>query len=188
MSARSIPPWHLWGNTIQIPLQTQIGTTTNTTTVQLVKASYKRPENWRFIFAGTWLFADTGIPLAGSTAIFLDFDLIIGTGRSQITLPAFEQFQWLGTDTVGPTSLKFSASVNGPVRTSPAPATLPQNVIDHFPAQDINIQARVVAVIGIASTGNLIVEASCNLAPNVHVRPDWYEHPPDFEGGEEKGR
>lgn len=186
MGARSIPPWHLWGNTTQITLQTTIGTNNAFNTNQLAKVHYRRPETWRFVFSATWLNADPTLLAAAALTIEVFFDLIIGVGRSHISIPAFETYNWqlaLG-DTPGPQSIRYSTSVNAPPRVTTSPANTAQNIIDHFSAEDIQLQTRMQALVS-SGSGNVVVETSASFTPEVHIRPGWYEDPPNYQGDEQ---
>ncbi len=115
-----IPPWHMWGNTQVIEVNDTFGVNTPATAGQMLRISYLRPETWHWVFFARLLEArDTA---AGESIICaVSFNLTVGIGRSQITIPNFEQYAWnWGSATVGRTApldfLKYSTSSNGRIR------------------------------------------------------------------------
>lgn len=149
---------------------------------QLCRVSYRRPESWNWLFAARILDAPNA-PGGGVAAIII-YDLTVGIGRSQITIPAFEQFEfvWSGVQTF-PTFSMYSTSSYGPNRVQGAGAAATRdNFIDRITAQDIQLACRVLYSDADA-TRSATVEVSAHFAPAVHVRPEWASE--RFPGGEE---
>src|SRR5581483_2177539 len=46
----TIAPWHMWGGVAQVNASTLSPGLLYTTTGQLTRIEYKRPESWRFLF------------------------------------------------------------------------------------------------------------------------------------------
>jgi hypothetical protein len=185
-SPKGLAPWHLWGNTITVPVAVPaaggaVAITPNTQ--QLAKGSYRRPENWRFFFAATWVFTDGNLP--NSSIISALYSLIIGVGRSQITIPNFCVFNWVvGTSQVGPISLKWTTQVQTPILSDVTGATF-HGLCDQFCAQDWNLQAVAEVQTSANPASNIAIEMSAAISPSTHIRPGWYDTPPRFDGNED---
>jgi hypothetical protein len=172
------PPWHMWGNTQALDLLASNAPLTgqqNTTVGQLLRVAYRRPETWHWVFAATLLDGPT-LGVGDSAAVSVIFDLTIGVGRSQLTIPFFETFTWNWAASAPPigqlTRTKWSTQVNGPVRVDSDP-TPPANVIDQIVAQDIQLNVRsLLGGIGVAGT-TARVEVSAHFSPKTHIRPEW---------------
>lgn len=169
------PPWLMWGGTQQITLAST-GSAGGSVTRggQLVRIAYKRPENWRFFFSSRITQVD---PAATDGSAIVSFDLTIGVGRSTITIPAFEQFQfnWAATPPGPPTQLTWSVSVNGPTRIAGQAA---QNVVDHIVSEDIQLAARIewfTTQGSVAVPLAITMEVTSYWAPEVHIRPEWFK-------------
>ena len=187
MGARGLPPWHLWGNSQNITVPVTLAGGANFITGQLAKVSYRRPDSWRFMFFTKWLTTDAGL---GATAFNVNilFDVFCGVGRSTINIPGFELYN-LNNATAGPGSILFSGSIQGPLRNPTSVAG--DNPITTLVAQDIQITTRLQAFVtgGVPPVGvqNVTFEVAALLAPEQHIRPDWYEEPPNFAGDETGG-
>lgn len=163
-------PWHTWGSTAPIRLAaTSVGQSV-TQTVQLVRASYGRPETWSF-----FLFAKHISSVNGSPAfVRVTYQVTTGVGRSQSTRSTFESYRFnLSIGSTGE-STKYSASVIGPARDDSvvSPNAL-ENVISTLTAQDIQIAATCSVQLTNASDFSEL-EVGAFIAPRTHVRPDWY--------------
>lgn len=193
------PPWHLWGNTQFLelapqPLLTAFTPTENT----LVRASYGRPESWRFLFHMQNQREATANTLPGESAILeCSFDLIIGIGRSSVRIPDFVilQFEWgnggflFGSWTTYTTSARVVESIQQ------TPITDPPARADVFVAQDITIVGKLsyfTDSVVPAAVPTARVAISAQISPNTHVRPDWLlndtQRAEQFPGGEIGGR
>jgi hypothetical protein len=176
MSRQGLPPWHLWGGsktithvegTVQVDVVTQ----------QIARVSYARPESWNFLFNVTVL--DSKLT---SGNVDVQFDLVTGLGRNQTTIKSFEHYIF-----VVPLAYKqiYSTSVHAPERvTSAAPAS-PQNIIDHFVAQDIQLNA-TVSFGGLTIGDRITMQVDGYFSPINHIRPEWYAG--QFAGGEDAGK
>lgn len=80
-----LPPWHLWGNSQLLTLPVDDNSISRTFTPgQLVKIAYKRPETWHWMLAARLV---SGPDAPGFTSIVsVDFELIVGIGRSLINI------------------------------------------------------------------------------------------------------
>lgn len=189
-----VPPWHMWGNSQVIgPV---VAETTDTTapqlTGQLVKVAYKRPDTWHWVFAARII--DAPVPgVAGEAEIEVFFDVIVGVGRAQVKLEAFERFrwQWLGLDQPPRQTMWTSSALTpaldyiivGPV-SEPDPLT--KRRVDQIVAQDVQVSCRV-RFFNDTGLGTATVEVSGFMAPKTHVRADWFSDGPaemQFGGGE----
>lgn len=193
------PPWHLWGNTqtFTIPGFTiQAGDASDTQTPplggQLCRVPYRRPDTFHFLLSAQ-LVAGPDIPanLNETAIVRVDFDLIVGIGRSSIVLPAFDEqkFQW--TSLPAPLdSRTFVTSVIGRhsiVDGDPADLT----VVDEITAQDIQLSCRVSLEYTRTSSDvpldipDTVVIVSAQFAPKTHIRPEWeLEYFPGDEQGD----
>lgn len=200
-----IPPWHLWGNSIPLVNDSGIdpSSSANTiTTTQLIRASYKRPETWHWLFVATLLELPVGLPAATRVRIGVGFHLTIGIGRSQIQMPFFEVFEWQWQTPGGPTNMqlrsaqapqwpRYNAGTGGIF--APDPREPGPNIITEIVAQDIQLSGTLT----VGTTPNfqgipVRVQLDAYFAPKTHVRPDWYleKTPPEavFAGAEIGGR
>lgn len=164
------PPWHMWGNSqvIDLPVD-DISTPARTfTPSQLVKISYKRPETWHWLFAAR-LISGPSAPTF-KTFVTIDFELIVGIGRSSVVITRqfavsggpgdtgsrpFEtlRFAWGPTGTFPLNAFLYTTQVLAPNRVYDTDAATNQtgnavppaesaSVIDQIVAQDIQVQAK----------------------------------------------
>ncbi len=177
-----IHPWHMWGGLATVNSSTTTPAFTYSTTQQLCRVSYKRPESWRFLFFAKLLTSDNHSP----ATFEVDFNVIPGVGRGSVNLQPFEKFIFklpIGPLPPGGQADKWSTSVNGPVRDDTSLVTVP-NVVDSFVAQDIQIS--FTAAVSLTVPGDTLqAQVGCLLAPWHHARPDWVLR--DFAGEELKG-
>jgi len=151
-----------------------------TSTNQLCRISYKRPDSFRFMFVATIMsgVGPGGSPVSPGHATVL-FNVYTGIGRSVVKLLSFERylFQWAGALSVG--QQKFSTGVQGPSRDDQFPVA--NNFIETIQGQDIQIEA--TATVLTPTAGDQVnIACSALLCPNVHYRPDWFVE--DFAGEE----
>jgi len=189
-------PWHLWGNTqtFTIPGFTIPGGGAGADVDapaqqgQLCRVPYLRPDTFHFLFASTVL---GGLTAGADVQVILtvDFDLIVGIGRSQISLPTFEEHFWSWSNIAPPTDFQLrTTSVKG-LRNFNSNGTLTQSDIDEITGQDIQLSATVSMEVVISAVlpdlvvPDTIVSVSAQFAPKTHIRPEWeVEH---FPGGEQ---
>lgn len=180
----TIAPWHMWGGSAEFNATTLTPGLEYTSSGQLVRVEYKRPESFRFLF---YVFV-TSWRLSSPAILEIDFNVQAGVGRSNLNLSPFETFVFRFGPGTGGGLLKYSGSVNGPVRddTAPTPADPPTpNVIDTIVGQDI--QVGYSGFTGLTLPGDTIqAQIGVSLAPWHHARPDWVLR--DFAGEEIKGR
>lgn len=209
-----IPPWHLWGNTQRIAavVQSSAAAVRTASPGQLVKVEYGRPESWHWILSAR-LLEGPASPLV-STQVEVAFDVIVGVGRAAIIMAsigaiqdkAFEQFffQWGPLGPFPRQAHLYSTQVLAPNRVLTTDPPFPNqegfpvpgafvtgpSLIDTLVAQDIQVSCRVIALAppAAASIGATVtVEVSAQFAPVSHVRPEWYNDPPTFNGSEAAG-
>lgn len=191
-------PWHMWGNSQVVPVDSAAFGFVVQSTNQLCRVTYKRPETWRWLFFARILsITPFPVPLQ-QVGLQVDFDLTIGSGRTSVTLPSFERFVW-EFDSTGQNARNqaiWSTFVDGPQKVqrniAPVPAAI-TNRIEQFTAQDIQLQARISATLLNNYVYTAQLEVSAYFAPNVHVRPDWFLPEPapleqQFGGSETAGR
>lgn len=191
------PPWHMWGSSqsvtvVEVPILTGLNTAAGT--VQLARINYRRPESWRFLFAGTLTQADSNTP-GNDTTIQVDFDLIVGVGRTAVTLGldtipgavtstdpsttnttrGFCRLRWRALGgTFGPVRKWTMWGISAPLDDSAiAPVPPDQSrMIDSVVASDLQCRARI-AVTGVEEN-EYKLNVTALFAPRVHLRPDWF--------------
>jgi hypothetical protein len=181
-------PWHMWGNEQTLNLAGDAGTPVSKTTSQLVKVAYGRPETWRAIFVANLLDIQ-GANLAG-TFIAIDYTLIVGVGRASQSIKSFVHFTF--DPAAGPPfyvlpAQRWAGSGLEPARTAGGV----QREVDQFVAQDIQCSADVTFQVGGGTPYTAVVSVAAFLAPNAHVRPEWFNSLPNdytrFRGRENGG-
>lgn len=190
------PPWHMWGNQETVTLPQITGNTTAPLKQQLLRVSYKRPETWQWLFSATLLAGPQAI--AGfANGLVVTFDLTVGIGRTAITIPGFELFQfgWVGPLLAPVQTQIWSTQSRAPNRQffTPTPAVPVDSIVNQIVAEDIQLGVSVGAAANGGSIGDFTVLVAAMFAPKTHVRPDWYlpEETPlaaVFPGGEVGGR
>ena len=207
-----LAPWHMWGtsvavDTTDVPILS--GAERAAATQQLARISYKRPDSFRFLFLAELLVVPS-VPTDGST-IQVDYDLIVGVGRSQATLGftgspgavestdastteffrGFCRFRWQAAGgSYGPPK-KWTTKVTSPVLddTNTLLVLNDARVSDVIIAEDLQCRARLAAA---GTTSDPVrVMVSAYFAPNVHLRPEWFTdregNEPRFRGKEDGG-
>jgi hypothetical protein len=185
--AQPVAPWHMWGTTYtfrDLGIAPPPFVPSNQATHQLVRVNYRRPENWRFLLTGRITGGTTAA--VTSTSVYAWFDFIIGTGRAFVTteqpgtpiVPAtvngFARMHWLIPAGTVPGQQPWNVKwiTRGDMVLDDTDTTVRQ-VIDHIPGQDIQVLGHVY--MNVSDPGVLVnVELGAFLAPNVHVRPDWF--------------
>jgi hypothetical protein len=174
----------MWGNTQTLTIDHSIAIIQSSTT-QLVRIAYGRPETWTFFFRASIVGCSEN---DDSGQLDVDWSLSIGTGRSHVTLPRFEQyiFQWTGVAPSQPIGLsKYSGQVITPVRNDALVAPNP-GIMTDFVAQDIQLQATLAFSGGAIPVKTIDVQLDAFFAPKSHVRPEWFRG--EFSGGEDHGQ
>jgi hypothetical protein len=183
MAGKGMAPWQMWGNSQTITL-TEIAGGTVSTTSQMNRISYKRPETWHWLFVVT-VVGGTVEPDAYNGIV--DFDITVGIGRSSITIPQFVRFQWSNL-------VPVAGSYGLVLRTTSAPGghtnfdpIVRENLIDSIVAQDIQVNARVEFQTpgSVIPPRTLVVKVDSYWAPASHIRPDWFSG--NFLGSEDNG-
>src|ERR1043166_2858743 len=92
-----LPPWHMWGTIEQVTTIATVSAlpaTGGTSSQQLSKVAYKRPDTWQWLFFARLVSAPNGGGGGAPAEASVDFDVTIGVGRASVTLPVFERFAW----------------------------------------------------------------------------------------------
>lgn len=167
----SLPPWHLWGNNINVEL---VATATPFTLAQnqLAKVSYGRPESWNFFMWCKVLQGAASGLLPG--VIQARFNLTIGVGRTSFTIDDFLVMIFTPTlPTTGQRIWKTSTVDPDSV------------VVSDFVAQDIQLNTNCIITGGAAPGSRIVIEVGAMFAPKTHNRPEWFRR--EFSGGEDNG-
>jgi hypothetical protein len=177
--AQPVSPWHMWGTTQRIHLALQGVTLVDNR--QLVRINYRRPDSWRFLFSAKIIGGST--PVApNDDLVDVRFNVFAGLGRSVFNSDqvnandvAFAYFHFLvpvGTiPGQQPQNTKYTTEVRAPRMIDPDDTTrYPLTVL---PAQDLQVQVQTIFYGSSGAT--LDLEVGAYFAPNVHVRPDWWQ-------------
>ena len=177
-----LAPWHLWGNSQSLTF-TQVASVNNPpTTQQLVKIAYRRPETWTFLF----YLQITNATAGASPGIILNanFDVILGVGRSQLSIPTFIELVAAVPGGGGPSAVSWTTMAYAPGLLKPDDGSSASVLISEIPAQDIQVQVRSGMPLGAQQP--VTIEVGAFFSPKVHVRPDWLGRP-EFSGEERGG-
>jgi hypothetical protein len=188
-------PWVLWGNTIPLsaPPSPLAGDADNVSSLTLCRVQYNRPETWRFLFSARIISAPEAA--AGESAqLEVSFKLLTGIGRSAIIIPTFSLMPLFAWDGIGPVPIPRTPfwTNQATYDVPPAIAADLRRFTDTVVGQDMTLTAEALFRTDIAGATPAVVEVSAQFAPNVHVRPDWFQidgHAGEqFSGAETKGR
>jgi len=172
MRPTGIPPWHLWGNQLTIDM-TSTGTAFDLVSSQLAKVSYGRPETWSFLF---WVqVLSNNNPSVGGV-LQARFNLVVGTGRTAITLPDFVIFLYSPLLPIGGQNPRYTMSATD----------TESNLVTDFPAEDIQLNVNSIITGGAPVGTHIVLNVGAAFAPKSHIRPEWYEG--KFRGGEDEGK
>jgi len=187
MAETKMPPWHMWGDSKTVKLiAPAIGQGVSTTS-QITRISYKRPETWSFlVYAKIIDYLGAGV-----ANLTVDFNLTIGIGRSVAKLPKWAHMQFGPTAGLPIGSVKFATAVPSPLLDDTLVATPPVVFLDSFPAQDIQVDVDLAYQSATAANA-VTVEVTALFAPKgAHVRPEWFKikdgGAAQFPGGEDSG-
>jgi hypothetical protein len=180
-----IPPWHMWGSEGTARLISTGAPSDAAQTVQLARVHYKRPETWEFLIWINILEAPNAV--AGPWDFHVDFEFTVGVGRTVVTLP-LEPFVISSANlalfaATGLPLFRFATAVQlKPINEGGGtnPNVDPQ-IFDHFPAQDIQANARMHFTGGPA-VDSVLCSTGAFFSPRTHIRPDWFAQ--KFMGGE----
>jgi hypothetical protein len=185
----TLPPWHMWG-THAILSATQTGPLAVVAQgQQLARVNYKRPEHWRF-WLGARLVGGNVNAGIGVMQIAVHFAVIIGVGRSNFATQAttgndpalvfnkyFHDFVFVVPVGVAPgqqnDNIKYVTQVTSPPTNDNIATST--TIVNRLVAQDIQCSCSL-ELVSVAVGQTVQAEAYSFFAPNVHVRPDWYEY------------
>lgn len=162
-----VPPWHLWGTDATVTFDTLHGLLQFTQ--QLSRVDYRRPETLRFFF---WLAVLDSSGTAGNWTIDARFAVNFGVGRSNVSVPNFVLLSVSGTPGQQPFAWTGAALARGLTDPATGNPVAVQPLVETVVADQLNATATLSAN---ASAGSATVQAGAFFAPNVHVRPEWYE-------------
>lgn len=192
-------PWHMWGTSAVVTVPHPSSSLTQfQQTQQLARVNYARPDSWTFFFGARLLSGPAGV--GSGVDLIVDFDLILGLGRSVWNWPSsipgepgFARLvkHWAAATPAPVGALIWTTAVQSPLddRNPAAPVII--TPLDCFPAQDIQCSARVSVQAASAEDLPAQVEVHAYFAPRNHIRPEWYtDHHGDesrFRGAEQGG-
>jgi hypothetical protein len=194
----------MWGtrNVVEIPAITAAADPQTTFgSQQLARVNYGRPETWSFLFLARIIAApDAGLLTVN---IAVDFNLIVGLGRSIADLPGASPFntpargfcRFVFSYTGAATGIVGQTLWTTAVRTPNLEAGAAEiQSLDRIPAQDIQCEARCAAFANGTPAPAGLVQVDCGswFAPQTHVRPEWFRDTPGdglrFRGVEHNGK
>lgn len=192
-------PWHMWGSSVlhQTTLQAVPPSPFDPQgeTRQLARISYNRPDTWSFLFGIVLVQAPDNLA-AVNVSIRVDFEILVGIGRSVISLrngiATNRGFCRLSLDYTTPLVQQqpfatWTTIARTPVLETVGNTEIVQNLTT-FPAQDIQCTARIFGTSGAILLGTAYqLEVHSYFAPRTHVRPDWFDDSDQFRGDETGG-
>jgi hypothetical protein len=188
---QGVPPWHLWGSDATATLISTGAPSDNSSTVQLARVNYKRPETWTFLLYASVIAAPGAV--AGPWDFRVQFTLSIGVGRAVAVLP-LAPFVYSSANvalvlSTGIPDFRFASQIQlNPL--SDLVGTQPNNgfgTFQNFPAQDIQCNAKGFFTGG-AAVNSVTFQAGAFFAPRTHVRPDWFSGDQQQFTGERGGK
>lgn len=176
-----LPPWHMWGNRLDLVCNHTLVLRPETST-QIVKLAYGRPDTWKWLFVAQIVQADI---LDEAGRLRVSWDLITGEGRSLVQIPDFEVFRFVWLAGSIPLNLpKWSQQAAAPARDDTA-VTVP-NFVDSLATQDLQLNVRCLYTDATTPIQNLTVRLDAYFAPVNHFRPEWLQG--RFRGKENDGK
>jgi hypothetical protein len=191
----SVEPWHMWGSSQVVVVPDVSDGTVFQQSAQLARIDYHRPETWHFLLGAELVQCPT--PVVPNLLVIVQFQLVAGVGRSQLTIPAttngfntgFARFVWKFAATpIIPAQVKWTTRVRTPILDEGPVTPEPGEECDAFPAQSIQCNAQVVSVTSggvVEADKRTIVNLHAYFAPKTHIRPDWFK---DSFSGELEGK
>jgi hypothetical protein len=163
----------MWGSIVNSQMTGVAAVSTDVQiTPQFVRVSYKRPETWTFFLWVQLQGATADVPVA----VNFDFNVIIGVGRASSIIEPFKRVVFPIADTTAANinavhPFRFATRVQAPLLD--ATDAVP-NLIEWFPAEDIQISGRATSTGSIGAGNILRFQMGAFVAPRAHVRPDWF--------------
>lgn len=191
-------PWHLWGSSVLHTGKLQAVSPSpfdrQGQTRQIARVSYARPDTWSFFF-GLILHGAPDDPNPGAVNLRADFELVLGIGRSRISLQNAigdgRGFCRLTLSYATPlTQIRPFGTWTSVAQSPPLDTSVPalQTLMESFPAQDIQCSARIFGTGSAALLGQEFrAEVHAYFAPRTHMRPDWFREQAQFRGNETGG-
>lgn len=181
------PPWHMWGTLQDSQLNGVAAVSSDVQLPQLVRVNYGRPETWTFLLWVQLNSATADVPVA----VNFDFNFLIGLGRAPATIVPFKRVVFPIADTTAANinavhPFRFATRVQVPLLD---PTDAVPNLVEWFPAQDIQIGARATSTGSIGAGNILRFQMGAWVAPRSHMRPDWFneDNTQQFRGEEQAG-
>lgn len=187
-------PWLLWGDKETVKVSTAPGSFQTARPFQLSKIQYGRPDTWKF-FLGAQVVKPPAPNLATQVLVDIDFDIMIGVGRSRFdtnyerttNFQHFVTFSYVYAGGASPRDLgpRYATEVLAPPISTAVPGV--RQLIREFPAESIQCSGQVrVTTFEVV---DIAVEMTAFFSPQTHIRPDWYQvDGTPFAGGETGGR
>lgn len=172
---KQIPPWLLWGGTQNLKVvSTGAGTQAPIAQGQIARIDYDRPDTWKWFFLARIV---EGTTAAANTTVTCVFDVTMGVGRTQTTarLGRFV-FNWAGAVPVSQDAIVKFANNRSTGNPQDDGAAAVQNVVDSFPAQNIQVVA-TVQLLNLNAGDFVTMEMTALFAPTTHVPGLWF--PPE---------
>jgi len=173
-------PWHQWGSTQDVVMIGAGGVQAPppVRAQQLVRVEYKYPVTWAFFLSVQVTHSNMAVPLIN--AVFVDFDVNIGVGRSNVHLDPFARAQFSGVQVQqAGLAFRFADSVQAepldpftgfdPTALQPAP-----NIVRQLTAQSIQIGATLRSTGAQTLNDQIMASITAYVAPLNHVRPEWF--------------
>lgn len=158
----------MWGGTQALDLPATSG---DKQSQQVVDIRFDRPDTWTFFLAFN-IASLTGH--TDGVGLGIDFDLTLGVGRANRTIPGFWHVDVASADVDNLFLLQKPLFVTETQQLSYVnPTDLPPTVVDHFPADQIQLVVRA-RWNGLIATSVAQVLVSGFFAPRSHVRDDWF--------------
>lgn len=169
-------PWHLWGNSIQVNIDSATSTLPGrANTQQLVRVAYGRPDTWRFLLASTLISAsDTSLsPWSGEQVdILVRFHLQVGIGRAMLSIPDWAVIRWSYQPTPPSNETLWTSFARDRYADIKSTLSTPTPV-DQIVAQDLQLSAEINVLTAATHAVSASLAVQAFFAPSTHYRPDW---------------
>lgn len=171
-SVYGVKPWHTWGRAIQVTV-TEFNVLSFLQPQQvsaIARVEYKRPETWRFLFWATLDQLSTAPAPVGD--VLIRFNLNIGVGQHFFALNSAASLLLPISGGPGTEGWTNQLVTNNQVLADGG--TPFQGFQDTVTAQSIVVGASVFSDSSFPAGSSATVTVGAFFAPNVHVRPSWF--------------